>query len=48
MNASSEFEDFDPVEAAYGADKFARLLELKAKYDPHNLFRGNARIVPGD
>jgi hypothetical protein len=46
VNASSEFEDFDPVEAAYGVDKFARLLELKAKYDPDNLFRGNATIAP--
>ena len=32
---------------AYGAAKFARLVELKAKYDPTDLLHGNARVTPG-
>jgi hypothetical protein len=44
VNGSAEF---DAVEAAYGAGKFARLVELKAKYDPTDLFHGNARVTPG-
>ncbi len=36
--------DFDEVSAAYGAAKFARLVELKAKYDPTDLLHGNARL----
>ncbi|WP_395405264.1 FAD-binding oxidoreductase [Arthrobacter sp. UC242_113] len=39
----------DPVEAArqaYGPDTFDRLVELKNRFDPHNLFRLNHNIVP--
>jgi hypothetical protein len=47
VNGSSEFDDVDPVSAAYGAAKFARLVELKAKYDPTDLLHGNARVTSG-
>ncbi|MDP9694923.1 UNVERIFIED_ORG: FAD/FMN-containing dehydrogenase [Arthrobacter globiformis] len=39
----------DPIEAArqaYGADTYDRLVELKNRFDPHNLFRLNHNIVP--
>jgi len=34
------------VRTAYGAAKLARLMSLKAKYDPRNLFRMNQNITP--
>jgi FAD/FMN-containing dehydrogenase len=34
------------VEAAYGPEKFVKLQELKAKWDPTNLFRHNQNIPP--
>jgi FAD/FMN-containing dehydrogenase len=46
VNGSSEFDELDPVQAAYGAAKFARLVELKSKYDPTDLLHGNARVAP--
>lgn len=39
-------ESSDRVEAAYGAEKYARLVALKNKYDPMNLFCSNQNIKP--
>jgi FAD/FMN-containing dehydrogenase len=38
-------EGADQVKAAYG-DNYARLAQIKAKYDPTNLFRVNQNIAP--
>jgi FAD/FMN-containing dehydrogenase len=34
------------VRAGFGAEKYARLVALKDKYDPGNLFRINQNIAP--
>jgi len=39
-------EGADRVRAAYGEEKFARLVALKDRYDPTNLFCFNQNIPP--
>lgn len=45
VNAMSEFEQ-EQVQATYGLTKYARLVEIKRKYDPDNVFHRNANIEP--
>jgi hypothetical protein len=46
VNFLSADEGQDRVRAAYGAEKYDRLVELKNRYDPTNLFRLNQNIKP--
>ena len=46
INFQTADEDEDRVRATYGAN-FDRLVEVKSKYDPDNLFRANRNIRPG-
>ena len=45
VNFMAEYED-DRVRATYGADKYERLVLIKAQYDPDNTFHLNANIAP--
>jgi FAD/FMN-containing dehydrogenase len=46
VNFLSADDGEDRVRAAYGAAKFERLVQLKTKYDPQNLFQMNKNIKP--
>ena len=35
------------LEAGFGPENYARLVEIKREYDPDNVFRNNANIPPG-
>jgi FAD/FMN-containing dehydrogenase len=39
-------EGEERIKAAYGTEKYARLAEVKARFDPENVFRGNQNIQP--
>jgi FAD/FMN-containing dehydrogenase len=41
-------DDTGRVREAYGGDTYRRLAEVKAKYDPQNVFHNNKNIVPAD
>lgn len=45
INFQTNDEDDKRVQEAY-ADNFEKLREIKAKYDPNNIFRGNRNISP--
>jgi FAD/FMN-containing dehydrogenase len=46
VNFLTEEEGEERIHAAYG-DNYGRLLEIKRKWDPDNLFRMNKNIAPG-
>jgi FAD/FMN-containing dehydrogenase len=46
VNGITDFDAKSSVEMAYGPEKYARLVQVKTTYDPHNVFRRNANILP--
>lgn len=46
VNFLSEDDGPERVKAAYGDEKYQRLVDLKTRYDPNNLFRMNKNIKP--
>lgn len=47
VNYSPVDETPERVKAAYGADRWSRLVAVKRRYDPENVFRFNHNIDPG-
>jgi hypothetical protein len=45
VNFTSEFEE-DQIRASRGAEKYRRLRQIKAKYDPANLLHLNGNMRP--
>jgi len=39
-------DESDRIEGAYGSEHLVRLVQLKRRYDPDNLFRLNQNIAP--
>jgi len=46
VNGITDFDAVNPVQAAYGSEKYARLVDIKTTYDPHDVFHGSANIAP--
>ena len=46
VNGMTDFDARTPVRTAYGPEKYARLGDIKTKYDPDNVFHCNANIAP--
>ena len=46
MNFLDSDDDASRVREAYGDDTYWRLAEVKAKYDPENVFHHNKNIQP--
>ena len=47
VNFLDSDDDTSRVREAYGDDAYRRLAEVKAKYDPENVFHHNKNIQPG-
>ena len=47
VNFLDSDDDTSRVREAYGEDTYRRLAEVKAKYDPENVFHNNKNIKPG-
>jgi FAD/FMN-containing dehydrogenase len=46
VNFLDSDDDTSRVREAYGGDTYARLAEIKARYDPENVFHNNRNIQP--
>jgi Berberine and berberine like len=46
VNGITDFDARTPVQATYGPEKYARLVEVKRTYDPGKVFHSNLNISP--